>query len=94
MAPELSATDSSGTVTARFDGVDVSTGEMVDRKTNVANSAKFANEALRQSVTAAKNGFSVRWEVPDTTIQARAQRILSTNGIRNIKVVVAPRKSS
>ena len=54
MAPQLSATDSSGTITAKFDGVDVTTGEMVDRKTNVANSIKFANEALRQSVTAAK----------------------------------------
>jgi hypothetical protein len=65
---------------------------MVDRKTNVANSTKFADEALRQSVMAAKNGFGVRWEVPNATVQARAQRILSTNGIKNIRVVVAPRK--
>ena len=92
MAPQLSATDSSGTITAKFDGVDATTGEMVDRKTNVANSTKFADEALRQSVTAAKNGFGVRWEVPNATVQARAQRILSTNGIKNIRVVVAPRK--
>ncbi len=92
MAPQLSATDSNGTITAKFDGVDATTGEMVDRKTNVANSTKFADEALRQSVTAAKNGFGVRWEVPNATVQARAQRILSTNGIKNIRVVVAPRK--
>jgi hypothetical protein len=90
--PRLTATDSNGTITAKFDGVDVTTGEMVNRKTNVANSTKFANEALRQSVTAAKNGFGVRWEVPNTTVQAQAQRILSTNGIRNITVVVIPRK--
>ena len=92
MAPQLSAVDSGGTVTAKFDGVDASTGEMVDRKTNLANSEKFARGALRQSVVAAKNGFSVRWEVPNTTVQTQAQRILSTNGIKNIRVVVAPRK--
>ena len=94
MAPQLSAADSSGTITAKFDGVDAATGEMVDRKTNVANSTKFADEALRQSVTAAKNGFGVRWEVTNTTVQTQAQRILSTNGIKNIRVVVAPRKST
>jgi hypothetical protein len=94
MAPQLSAVDSGGTVTAKFDGVDAETGEMVDRKTNVANSEKFAREAFRQSVTAEKNGFGVRWEVPNTTVQTKAQRILSTNGIKNIRIAVVPRSST
>ena len=94
MAPQLSAVDSSGPVTAKFDGVDAETGEMVDRKTNIANSEKFARGALRQFVVAAKNGFGVRWEVPNAAVQTQAQRILSTNGIKNIRVVVVPRKAT
>ncbi len=88
MAPRLSAVDLRGKTTAKFDGVDVSTGEMVDRKLNVADRRKFINEALRQSATAEQNGFTVRWEVPTEAIQAKARRILSTYGIKNINVVV------
>jgi hypothetical protein len=88
MAPRLSAVDLSGKITANFDGVDVSTGEMVDPNIDVVGSKKFINGALRQSATAAQNGFSVRWEVPTEAVQAKAQQILSTNGIRNIKVIV------
>jgi len=89
-APRLSAVDVNGTITAKFDGVDVSTGEMVDRKLNVVDRPNFINAAFRQSAVAEKNGFTVRWEVPNDAIQAKARRILSTHGIRNIRVAVVP----
>ena len=55
------------------------------------NTQDRLDEALRQSATAAANGFGVRWEVPSVTIQVKAQSILSTLGIENIDVVVVPR---
>jgi hypothetical protein len=78
-------------VTAKFDGVDARTGEMVDRKTNIVTTDKSLEEARRQSITAQKNGFGVRWEVPNAAFQARAQKFLSKNGIQNIKVAITPR---
>lgn len=92
MAPQLSAVDSNGNiVTAKFDGVDARTGEMVDRKTNIVTTDKSLEEARRQSITAQKNGFGVRWEVPNAAFQARAQKFLSKNGIQNIKMAITPR---
>jgi hypothetical protein len=89
MAPQLSAVDSSGTVTAKFDGVDASTGEMVDRKLNIGGGS--GPLAIRQSRTAEANGFGVRWEVPNPKVQAAAQRMIAKLGIRNIRVVVVLR---
>jgi len=86
MAPQLSAVDFGGTVTAKFDGVDASTGEMVDAKLNLGGDSRSL--ALRQSATAAANGFEVRWEVPNASVQAAAQRLISTLGIKNIRVVI------
>jgi len=91
MAPRLSGVDANGKITAKFDGVDPATGEMVDRKSNVVDRPNFIKEALRQSAVASQNGFTVRWEVPNEAVQAKAQRILSANGIKNIKVVVVPK---
>ena len=88
-APRLTATAGGETMTAKFDGVDASTGEMVDRKLGVGGSAY--NLALRQSATARANGFGVRWEVPTASVQKSAQRIISKLGVDNIRVVVAPR---
>jgi hypothetical protein len=39
MASQLSATDASGTITAKFDGVNVTTGEMVEGKVNLGGSS-------------------------------------------------------
>jgi hypothetical protein len=89
MAPQLSAVDSSGTVTAKFDGVDASTGEMVDGKLGLGGDS--TSLALRQSATAAANGFGVRWEVPNASVQAAAQRLISKLGIKNIRVIVRPK---
>lgn len=89
LAPQLSAVDSGGTVTAKFDGVNASTGEMVDGKLGLGGDSPSL--ALRQSATAAANGFGVRWEVPNAPVQAAAQRLLSKLGIKNIRVVVRPK---
>ena len=75
----------------RQGAVDPATGEMVDRKLNVVDRPNFIKEALRQSAVASQNGFTIRWEVPNEAVQAKAQRILSANGIKNIKVVVVPK---
>jgi hypothetical protein len=91
MAPRLSGVDLNGKISAKFDGVDSATGEMVDRKLNVVERPNFVKAALRQSAVAAQNGFTVRWEVPNEAVQAKAQRILSANGIKNIKVAVVPK---
>ena len=89
MAPQLSAADSGGTVTTKFDGVDASTGEMVDAKLNLGGDSK--SQAVKQSKTATANGFGVRWEVPNATVQARAQRMISNLGIKNLRVIVRPK---
>jgi hypothetical protein len=85
-APRLSATDAEGTVTAKFDGVDG--GTMVDRKLSVTTFPKSERQMLRQSATAAENGYGVRWEVPTSAEQARAQKMVESLGVKNIDVQV------
>lgn len=85
-APRLSATDAEGTVTAKFDGVDG--GTMVDRKLSVTTFPKSERQMLRQSATAAENGYGVRWEVPTAAEQARAQKMAESLGVKNIDVQV------
>jgi hypothetical protein len=87
-APRLSATDAEGTVTVKFDGVDGAT--MVDRKMSVTTFPKSERQMLRQSATAAENGYGVRWEVPTAAEQARAQKMAESLGVKNIDVQVKP----
>ncbi|HEX4085790.1 MAG TPA: hypothetical protein VHY22_12830 [Chthoniobacteraceae bacterium] len=89
MAPKLSTVGPNGEITAKFDGVDAATGEMVDRKLNIGGSS--VNLARRQSATATANGFGVRWEVPNSSVQAAAQTMISRLGIKNIRVIVRPK---
>lgn len=86
--PRLSATDAEGTVTAKFDGVDG--GVVVDRKLSVTTFPKSEVQMLRQSATAAENGYRVRWEVPSVAEQVRAQRMAASLGISNIDIIVVP----
>jgi hypothetical protein len=82
----LSATDAEGTVTAKFDGVDG--GTMVDRKLSVTTVPKSERRMLRQSATAAGNGYGVRREVPTAAAQARAQKTTESLGAKNIDMQV------
>jgi len=87
-APQLSASDAEGTVTAKFDGVDGNV--MVDRKLSVMTYPKSLMQALRQSAVAAENGYAIRWEVPDLNQANRATNMFNQLGIKNIQVVIVP----
>jgi hypothetical protein len=89
-APQLSASDAEGTVTAKFDGVDGNV--MVDRKLSVMTYPKSLMQALRQSAVAAENGYAIRWEVPDLNQANRATNMFNQLGIKNIQVVIVPTK--
>lgn len=85
-APRLKATDADGTVTAKFDGVDGDV--MVDRKLAVTTFPKSEKQMLRQSATAAENGYSVRWEVPTESQARRAEKMADKLGVKNVDVKV------
>jgi hypothetical protein len=87
-APQLTATDDTGTVTAKFDGVDGHV--MVDRKLSITTFPKSERQMLRQSATAAENGYGVRWEVPNQRHAARAQKMADSLGVKNVDVKVKP----
>lgn len=88
-APALNYTDATGNpATVKFDGVEGA--QFVDRKTAIHTGPKTRALAHRQSEALAQNGFTGVWEVPSPTEAARAQQLLTQEGVTNITVKVAP----
>jgi hypothetical protein len=90
-APEITykATDGSES-RVRFDGRDGDV--LIDRKTSVTTFPKSQQQALRQSAALDQNGLTGRWEVPTEAEKARANKMLTDLGIKNITVAVEPTK--
>ncbi len=71
----------------RFDGAEGSV--MIDRKLSTVTTDKVKNQALRQSEALHQNGLTGRWEVPNQTQQARAEKLFSDLNITNIEVKIS-----
>ena len=89
-APRLSATDAEGTVTAKYDGVEGNT--VIERKTSIRFFKRSIKQALKQSAVAAKNGYKIRWEVPNEREKKQAERLFREWGIKNIEVAIHPKQ--
>lgn len=74
--------------TVKFDGIDGNV--LIDRKTRVTTFPKSKDQALRQSHALRENGYTGRWEVPNSAEATRARKMLEDLGITNIGVQVVP----
>ena len=86
IVPRLSATDGEFLVTGRFDGRDQLI--MIERKVSVRNSSTTRWQMLRQSLVAEANGFTIRWEVPDSKTMETVLKMVEKLKLNNVDVAV------
>jgi RHS repeat-associated protein len=76
---------------AKFDGIDGKV--LIDRKRDVVFTDKSRNQAINQAAALRQNGLTGRWELPTKAAANRAQKLLNSLGIKNIRVEVEKPKN-